>query len=89
MNIRTTKITCNLQIIFYTIIIYFVHNNNYNYLLPILFEFVLILDVGSIGLVVKLVLILVLGGFSSTNVGFKDAAVAKSFPPPKHKSFFF
>lgn len=44
----------------------------------------LILDVGSIGLV-KLVLILVLGGFSSTNCDLIVAAVAKSFPPPDYK----
>lgn len=44
-----------------------------------------ILDVGSTGLV-KLVLILVLGGFSSTNVDLIVAAVAKSFPPPDYKN---
>jgi len=52
---------------------------------------VFILDVGSKGLV-KLVLILVLGGFSSTKVDLIVAAVARSFPPPDNKiqqSFFF
>lgn len=44
-----------------------------------LFAFILV--VGSKGLF-KLVLMLVLGGFSSTNDALIVAAVAKSFPPP-------
>jgi len=43
----------------------------------------LILVVGSRGLV-KLGLILVLGGFSSGKADLKFAAVAKSFPPPRN-----
>lgn len=43
--------------------------------------FVVIFNGGSTGLT-KLVLILVLGGFSSKNVVLILAAVAKSLPPP-------
>lgn len=46
--------------------------------------FALILVGGSNGLF-KLVLMLVLGGFSSANVDLIVAAVAKSFPPPDNK----
>lgn len=57
---------------------FIVHNYLY---LPI---FAFILEVGSNGLV-KLVFMLVLGGFSSTKVDLIVAAVAKSFPPPSYK----
>lgn len=60
------------------------NKNNNNLSLPILFAFTF--DVGSMGLF-GFILMLVLGGFSSTNVDFIFAAVAKSFPPPNKNKF--